>query len=345
MDTFLILIPALAMILYENKSIKMLFYAALGFLPFVFWELFSLLYYGFPFPNTAYAKLGTGISSLLLMQQGIRYAIDSLQRDPVTLFVIALGILLALKSRNIKIILVAMGIVLYVIYVIKIGGDFMSGRFFSALLLAAAVLILKTTDMNFSRTNLAISGLIIVLGLSASNPNLSNHLSPDDSIRKFGITDERRVYFRTLALINLDWKTRRPDHIWVQQGLEHKAKGRVLSIGPANGLFAFYAGPNLQVVDTHGLGDPLLARLPAYSTSNFIIGHFFRAVPQGYWKYKRSFGDQIKDKNLREYYQKLSILIHSERLFSKERLLTIWRFNTGYYDYLLNAYLADTASR
>jgi arabinofuranosyltransferase len=345
MDTFLILIPALAMILYENKSIKMLFYAALGFLPFVFWELFSLLYYGFPFPNTAYAKLGTGISSLLLMQQGIRYAIDSLQRDPVTLFVIALGILLALKSRNIKIILVAMGIVLYVIYVIKIGGDFMSGRFFSALLLAAAVLILKTTDMNFSRTNLAISGLIIVLGLSASNPNLSNHLSPDDSIRKFGITDERRVYFRTLALINLDWKTRRPDHIWVQQGLEHKAKGRVLSIGPANGLFAFYAGPNLHVVDTHGLGDPLLARLPAYSTSNFIIGHFFRAVPQGYWKYKRSFGDQIKDKNLREYYQKLSILIHSERLFSKERLLTIWRFNTGYYDYLLNAYLADTASR
>jgi hypothetical protein len=48
---------------------------------------------------------------------------------------------------------------------------------------------------------------------------------------------------------------------------------------------------------------------------------------------------------LREYYQKLSILIHSKKLFSKERLLTIWRFNTGYYDYLLNAYLADNAIR
>ena len=345
MDTFLILIPALAWILYENRNIKMLVYAALGFLPFIFWELFSLLYYGFPFPNTAYAKLGTGISSLLLLQQGIRYAIDSIQRDPVTLFVIVLGILLALRSRNINIILAAMGIVLYFVYVIKIGGDFMSGRYFSVLLLAASVLILKMTDMNFSRTNLAMFGLTVVLGLSASNPDLRNHITKHVDVRNYGITDERVVYFRTLALINLDWKTRRPNHIWVQQGLEHKAKGRVLSIGPANGLFAFYAGPNLHVVDTHGLGDPLLARLPAYHTSNFIIGHFFRAVPEGYWKYKRSFGDQIKDKNLREYYQKLSILIHSKKLFSKERLLTIWRFNTGYYDYLLNAYLADNAIR
>jgi arabinofuranosyltransferase len=219
----------------------------------------------------------------------------------------------------------------------------MSGRYFSVLLLASAILILRTIDWDFSRNNLAILSLIAVLGLSASNPNLSNHLSPNDNIRRFGIDDERRVYFRTLALIDLDWKTRQPDHIWVQQGLEHKARGRLLSIGPANGLFAFYAAPQLHVVDTHGLGDPLLARLPTYNTTDFIIGHFFRAVPEGYCKYRRSFGSQIQDKNLREYYQKLSILIHNEKLFSRERLLTIWRFNTGYYDYLLDAYLADIA--
>lgn len=343
MDTFLILIPALAMLLYENRSLKMLLYAALGFLPFVVWELFSLIYYGFPFPNTAYAKLGTGISSSLLIQQGIRYAIDSLQRDPVTLVVIAIGIVFALQSRKIRLILIAMGIALYFLYVMKIGGDFMSGRFFSVLVLAAAVLILKTTDEDFSKTNLAILALVVVLGLSTSNPDLRNHTTKHVDVRNYGITDERVVYFRTMALINLNWKTRRPDHIWVQQALEHKAKGRILSIGPSSGLFAFYAGPQIQVVDTHGLGDPLLARLPAYSTSDFIIGHFFRAVPEGYWKYKRSFGDQIRDKNLREYYRKLSILTRSENLFSRERLLTIWRFNTGYYDNLLNAYLADTA--
>jgi arabinofuranosyltransferase len=344
MDTFLILLPALAWILYENRSMKILIYAGLGFLPFILWELFSLIYYGFPFPNTAYAKLGSGISSILLIQQGLRYTVDSLQRDPVTIFVIVLGILVALKSRSIKNILIAIGIVLYFMYVIKIGGDFMSGRYFSALLLAATVLIVKTINTDFSRNNLLILSLIVVLGLSASNPDLRNPLPSDANIRKFGITDERRVYFRAMGLINLDWKTGQPDHIWVRQGLEHKAKGRLLSIGPANGLFAFYAGPTVHIVDTHGLGDPLLARLPTFNRSNFIIGHFFRAVPEGYWKYKRSFGNQIKDKNLREYYQKLSILIHDERLFSKGRLVTIWRFNTGYYDYLLNAYLADTAT-
>lgn len=344
MDTFLILMPALAMTLYEHRSLKLLPIAALGFLPFVLWELFSLLYYGVPFPNTAYAKLGTGIADSLLISQGIRYAMDSLQRDPVTLVVIALGILLAIRSRNRKHILIALGIVFYFLYIIKIGGDFMSGRYFSVLLLAAAVLIVRTIEVNFSRSNLLLLGLIAALGLSASNPNLSNRLSPDDVVRRFGITDERRVYFRTLALINLDWKTRLPDHIWAQQGLEHKAKGRTLSIGPANGLFAFYAGPGLHVVDTHGLGDPLLARLPTYNSSDFIIGHFFRAVPDGYWKYKRSFGNQIENEHLREYYEKLSILIHSERLFSRERLLMIWRFNTGSYDHLLNSYLAGTST-
>ena len=30
-------------------------------LPLLAWELFSLLFYGFPFPNTYYAKLNTGI--------------------------------------------------------------------------------------------------------------------------------------------------------------------------------------------------------------------------------------------------------------------------------------------
>lgn len=344
MDTLLILMPALALALFEHRSLKIFLVAALGFLPFLFWELFSLLYYGFPFPNTAYAKLGTGIDDMQLISQGIRYAVDSLQRDPVTLFTIVISAFLAVRSRNRKHMLIALGILFYFVYIIKIGGDFMSGRYFSVLLLAAAVLIVRTMDVNFSRNNLLFLSLIAVLGLSASNPNLSNRLSPDDNVRRFGITDERRVYFRTLALINLDWKKRQPDHIWAQQGLEHKAKGRTLSIGPANGLFAFYAGPGLHVVDTHGLGDPLLARLPTYNTSDFIIGHFFRTVPDGYWKYKRSFGNQIKNEHLHAYYEKLSLLIHTEPLLSKERILTIWRFNTGYYDSLLQAYLAETST-
>jgi len=339
MDTLLILLPALALVMYQNQSFRTLVSAALGFSTFMVWELFSLIYYGFPFPNTAYAKIGNGISNTLLLQQGFRYILDSIQRDPVTISMIVFGVFLAIKSRNIKNILLAAGVVLYFAYIIKIGGDFMSGRFFSVLLLVAVVLIAKTIEELFSRKNIFLLIFIVLLGLSHSNPDLSNVPIDDSNERKSGITDERKVYFQTMGLINLDWKTMPPDFIWIQQGIDHKARGRTLSIGPTSGLFSFYAGPDLHIVDTHGLGDPLLARLPAMERFDFIIGHFFRAVPDGYWKFERSFGNQIKDRNLHEYYDKLSILTRNENLFSRERLVTIWRFNTGYYDHLLDTYL------
>ncbi len=46
--------------------------------PFVAWELFSLLYYGFLFPNSAYAKLTTGIPWWQMARQGVYYLINSL---------------------------------------------------------------------------------------------------------------------------------------------------------------------------------------------------------------------------------------------------------------------------
>jgi arabinofuranosyltransferase len=45
-------------------------------LPVIFWTFFSLFYYGFPFPNTAYAKLGTGIAVDELVIQGFRSVVS-----------------------------------------------------------------------------------------------------------------------------------------------------------------------------------------------------------------------------------------------------------------------------
>jgi len=42
-----------------------------GFAPLLLWELFAVVYYGFPFPNTAYAKLAAGIPSSELWLQGL----------------------------------------------------------------------------------------------------------------------------------------------------------------------------------------------------------------------------------------------------------------------------------
>jgi arabinofuranosyltransferase len=62
-----------------------IFSILLGFAPLIAWELFSLFYYGFPFPNTAYAKLNTGVSAGNLIRQGLYYALNSIRADPITL--------------------------------------------------------------------------------------------------------------------------------------------------------------------------------------------------------------------------------------------------------------------
>ncbi|MCX7698292.1 MAG: hypothetical protein N2114_02355, partial [Candidatus Goldbacteria bacterium] len=61
-DAILIVIPAILFMLYiEKPPYKFIFY---GLIPLFLWEVFSFIYYGFPLPNTFYAKLLTGIDKL-----------------------------------------------------------------------------------------------------------------------------------------------------------------------------------------------------------------------------------------------------------------------------------------
>jgi len=94
-------------------------------------ECFALFYYGSLVPNTAYANLNTGIPRVDLVEQGFWYFADSLCRDPVTLLLSALAIVMAAVAKDGRSKSVAVGIALYLSYVAWIGGDFMSGRFFS----------------------------------------------------------------------------------------------------------------------------------------------------------------------------------------------------------------------
>ena len=60
MDSVLIFIPMIvAAYLFMTKVnfAKRLGIGFLGLLPFILWEVFAVFYYGFPFPNTFYAKL------------------------------------------------------------------------------------------------------------------------------------------------------------------------------------------------------------------------------------------------------------------------------------------------
>ena len=136
MDTLLLFGPSLCYAIFEHlitssdvnlrsRLIKTFFSLLTGFLPFILWEAFSVFYYGFPFPNTAYAKLNTGIPAIILVKQGLYYLIGSLPKktDLVTPTVILSGTVLAVFSKSNRNKSIAAGILLYVLYIVKIGGD------------------------------------------------------------------------------------------------------------------------------------------------------------------------------------------------------------------------------
>jgi arabinofuranosyltransferase len=136
MDNGLFLFPLLLFMLAKRKKVslpKAMTFMALGLVPFFLWELFSLFYYGFPFPNTAYAKLATGIPRSEYWVRGAIYFLDAFLYDPLVLLFPILFIVSSLCVKNLKSKIVAVGIILYFAYILHIGGDFMRGRHFTVL--------------------------------------------------------------------------------------------------------------------------------------------------------------------------------------------------------------------
>src|SRR5262249_61692020 len=100
----------------------------LGLTPVIAWEVFSFVYYGSFVPNTAYAKLSNGIALSALLHQGFVYLVDSASHDPLTLLTIGASLVMTWRLGTRRDWALAAGAVLYLLYVIWVGGDFMSGR-------------------------------------------------------------------------------------------------------------------------------------------------------------------------------------------------------------------------
>jgi len=167
LDTVLLYLPVLVAAFFGTPYGGRIKRVLLGMLPIIGWELFSLIYYGFPFPNTYYAKLKAGIPAADLVRQGLVYYVDTLDLDPLTLIVILSGIVLVWVGRKREQVPFVLGVAFYLIYIVWIGGDFMSGRFFAAPMLIAVILL--------SRLSLPSKGVglwapfvtILLLGLTS----------------------------------------------------------------------------------------------------------------------------------------------------------------------------------
>ncbi|MEZ4383777.1 MAG: hypothetical protein R3A79_20765 [Nannocystaceae bacterium] len=332
LDAILLIAPVLALAYWRVPWRAALRTAALGFLPLALWELFSLVYYGFLLPNTAYAKLGHGISDWDLLSQGVIYYIHQLSHDPLALVVIAGSLAAAVASRDRRSLLYALGVGLYLLYILRIGGDFMAGRFFTAPLFVAVALLGQLPRRLPTYGLAGLAGLVALLGFGVSQPTITSDrefgVEAREGLIDRGVADERAFYYPHSGLLRYSRGIRMPSHPWLRgmKGLRKQPEKVHVMLGI--GMIGYIVGPDVRIVDVYGLADPLIARLPARAGKGWRIGHFDRHIPAGYIASLESGEDRFADPKLAEYDRQLR-LITAAPLLSGERWGAIWRMNTG----------------
>lgn len=323
----------------------------LAALPLVAWIAFCLIYYGFIFPNTKYAKLNHDIPPELLIRHGFHYVEQFMYFDPVGTGLLGLALALGfMKSSGEKIRALALGIALHIAYVIVIGGDMMSGRFMVNMLIPAAMMV------HYYLRNSGVLQLrlicLAVLALSALEYVLEPSIPYSYKKQfKYGaifyndhINDAYKQYRSSTGLFSdrQSFLRDEPTHSWVKKGKrfsEQSATTKV-RISWTQGMVGFYSGPNVILIDSMGITDPLIARLPANTRKMWRAGHYKRDIPQGY-QYFRDTGDLSRmDATLAKYEQKLW-LVTSGELWSMERLKAIMGFQLGQYDKWRDEYMQD----
>lgn len=341
MDTLLLYAPVLIYVLFKFGQFRGFFVAMAGFLPFIAWEFFSMFYYGFPFPNTAHAKLNIGVDQWALMERGLHYLANSVRIDPLTLLIVAAGILAPVISREWRKAPIALGIALYLLYIVRIGGDFMTGRFLTAPLLAGAILLIDSQWATRKSVWIPLLTASVIAGFSAPySPLWSNRnygLNQQYQSEVGAIEDERAYYYQATGLFSASRKNTLPEHSWTVEGQAARLSGLSVVVGKGIGFFGYYAGPDVYVVDKLALADPLLARLSPKANPDWVIGHFERRLPNGYLESLESGGNRISDEGVASYFDKLTTITRGE-LLDLNRLVEIWNFNLGRYDHLVESY-------
>ena len=338
-DALLFFVPALVVVLLRRPKWRSFAAAALGFLPLLVWEAFSLVYYGFLVPNTAYAKLGLGGPRSALLEMGGVYLFYSLVNDPMTWLLIMAAGYLVVRKRAFGPGLIMAGAALYLAYVVWIGGDYMGGRFLSAPALVAALALGRFELARPSRKQV-VAGLVVVSLCLARSA-----MAPLSSLREMAnVGDERVRFYHATGLANgvfseVPW----PNHFFRHKGEYTSRHGPRLVVDAFVGFLGFYAGPGVHVVDLMGLPDPLLARLPGRFWGEGRIwkpGHVPRPLPEGYLESIASGENRIVDPHLAEYYEKLRRVTRG-KFWDRERWRDIVGFHTGAYADLVASYVED----
>lgn len=339
LDLAILIGPALAAFWWEAGKRHRIRTGLAVVLPALVWIVFSIIYYGAPFPNTAYAKLGTGFDAGTLIVRGLEYCREFVFSDPLLALIMGKAIFDAFRSTRRTTRLLGVGIVLYCCYIISIGGDFMSGRFFAPPGFLAICLLAQNPVPQWLEKNLkpvfvgALVILVILLATRLLEP--PRFTIPDD-----GISDERRFYYTTTGLLPVlrKWAHTGSEPVpsWGVRGVELRQEAQrtgksIVAIEGNTGMFGYYAGPAIHNIDVLALSDAFLARLPAAPGSR--TGHYMRIVTREYAESSLKPLPTIEIESLRPLLSDVTLATRAP-LFERGRWAAIWRLMSGQYSWV-----------
>lgn len=337
LDLLLLCAPALGSSLRGVRRATALRALVFGMAPLAAWSAFATVYYGSPFPITAFAKAFChGVPAGDLAAQGVRYLVRSATDDPVTPAAIGVAAVVGLVGRQRAL---ALGMLLYTAYVVKIGGDYMLGRFFvPPFFVAAAVLGRAIAGAPRTIAAFAIGGTAAL----ACVPGLPRVAAPWTGEALYspgldGIVDEQLRGQWDHGLVS----PHRVVSVFGAHGEALRAEGlssRMVTVWGSMGWTGFRAGTVAHYVDPW-LCDPLIARLPVADVARWRIGHFYRNIPAGYLESLATGENRIPHPGLAALWEAVRSATR-DPVWSSHRWGHLWDLWTGRLDAGLADYVA-----
>ena len=356
-DFVLLAWPLAAWALWDNRSRLgwkgLIRTVSLMLAPLAAWTLFSLVYFGFPLPASAYAKLPESYDLAHRLASAWDYYRFSLHKDALMLSALFASQALWFGRSPARVIAAAIALVL--LYITFVGGDYMGGRFFSvAYVLMVAVVtgtagywhVYLTRVHGRRRRDFVLGGLgfglALWIALWPHSPLKSPVIYEDTVIDRNNYPTEvanERAEWQPRTGITVWWNSLRndttyPDHFTARLGTllkDEAGAGETFHVCNL-GLTPYKARLDQNFVDVWGLADSFMARLPALK---WRPGHLVRARPLGLVESIASGSPAFVDPGLNRYFDTLRNVTGNEQLLSANRIRDVVEMNLGLHDQLI----------
>ena len=321
--------------------------------PLLIWTVFSLVYFGFPLPSTAYNKLPDSYPMLFRLVSAWDYYRFSLNKDGLMMAMLFGSQFLWFGRAPARAIGAAIALVL--LYIVFVGGDYMGGRFLTVAYVLLVALVCGTSSdwhrflaerYGRPRCGWMLAGLAVGLAswivVWPDSPLMGPVLYEAKVVDRENYPTEvanERAAWQPHTGISVWWSSRRdgtayPDHATARLGilLKNEAASGETFHGCNLGVTPYKAMLDQNFLDVWGLADSFMTRLPG---TGLRASHLVRARPLGLAESIASGSPSFVDPGLNRYFEILRNVTGSERLLSGKRIKNVVGINLGLYDDLL----------